>query len=251
MFYKKLALAVQKLYRLQVVANDSKTGIVHWSYDEETGPHQWHCLTSEFEVCGNGKRQTPIDITTSIKADLPPLKFDYRPIPLVIENNGHTIQVTADTGGVLKVGENSYQLLQFHSHTPSENAINGKRFDMVIHFVHQNIHGQLAVVSTLLEVGSTTNSAIDTLWKFMPQTPGEPQQHDIQIDINQLLPKEREYFTFEGSLTTPPCTEGVKWILLKQPLSISAAQLAQYRALYPENARPLQPLNGREILSSN
>jgi len=251
MLYKKLALAMQRLCYLPAMANATTNGAVHWGYDEETGPHKWDCLSSEFEICGNGKRQTPIDITTSIKADLPPLEFCYRPIPLTIENNGHTIQITADTAGHLKIGDDSYPLLQFHTHAPSENTINGKRFDMVIHLVHQDIQGRLLVVSNFLEVGDTANPFIDVLWEFLPQTPGEPQQHDVEIDINQLLPSGQDYFTFEGSLTTPPCTEGVKWVLLKQPSSISAEQLAQHNAVYQGNARPLQPLNDREIFSSN
>lgn len=223
-----------------------------WGYEGKTGPVYWDCLSEEYALCGNGKQQSPIDITESIKADLPPLTFNYHPIPLIIENNGHTIQITADKAGTLKIGENAYQLVQFHFHTPSEEAINGKRTNMVIHLVHQNIQGELAVVAVLLKTGNIANSCIETLWNLMPKTPGEAQHHEVQIDINQLLPtSQNDYYTFAGSLTTPPCTEGVKWVILKQTVSISPTQLAQYQAVYTENARPLQPLNDRKVLSSN
>jgi carbonic anhydrase len=123
---------------------------------------------------------------------------------------------------------------------------------MVIHLVHQNIQGELAVVAVLLKTGNIANSCIEALWNVMPKTPGEAQHHDVQIDINELLPTgQKDYYTFAGSLTTPPCTEGVKWVILKQTVSISPTQLAQYQAVYTENARPLQPLNDRKVLSSN
>ncbi|MCK5524058.1 MAG: carbonic anhydrase family protein [Thiomargarita sp.] len=223
----------------------------HWSYKGDTGPAHWGSLSEEYALCGNGKQQSPIDIVNSVKTDLPPLEFNYNPIGLTIENNGHTIKITTDKVGSLTIGENTYQLLQFHTHAPSEGAINGKRADMVIHMVHQNAQEKLAVVSVYLEKGETANPLIDALWKVMPKTPGEPQQHDVQIDVNQLLPEDKNYYTFEGSLTTPPCTEGVKWIILKQTMSISAEQLVQYQAVYPENVRPLQPLNDSEVFSSN
>ncbi len=248
--YKKLTAAIKRLCCLPIVATNGSNP-PHWSYEDKTGPTYWDCLSEEYALCGSGKQQAPIDITESTKADLPPLEFNYSPIPLIIENNGLSVQITAEKAGSLKIGDNAYQILQFHSHTPSEEAINGKRTDMVIHLVHQNIQGQLAVVALLLNVGDTPNPLIETLVQAMPKTPGEPQQHDIQIDINQLLPKDKNYYSFEGSLTTPPCSEGVKWVVLKQPISISAAQLAQYQAVHPENIRPLQPLNNRQIFSSN
>jgi len=245
MTYKKLATAAQRLFHLPIVPEKG-----HWGYEGKTGPAYWDCLSEEYALCGSGKQQSPIDITNSIKADLPPLIFNYHPIPLIIENNGHTIQVTA--AGTLKIGDNAYQLVQFHFHTPSEEAINGKRTDMVIHLVHQNIQGALAVVAVLLKAGDMPNSCIETLLRLMPKTQGEAQHHDVQIDINELLPMgQKDYYTFAGSLTTPPCSEGVKWVVLKQTLSISPRQLAEYQAVYTENARPLQALNDRKVLSSN
>jgi carbonic anhydrase len=244
MFYSKLISITQRLCCLPIVAD--------WGYKGKTGAAYWDCLSEDNALCGSGKQQAPIDITESIKAELPPLEFNYSPIPLFIENNGHSIQITADKAGSLKIGDNAFQLLQFHSHTPSEEAINGIRADMVIHLVHQNIQGQLAVVAVLLNVGDTPNPLIETLKVVgLPKILGKPLQHATQIDINQLLPKDKSYYTFEGSLTTPPCTEGVKWIILKQQQSISAEQLALYHALHPENARPLQQLNGRKVFSSD
>jgi carbonic anhydrase len=226
-------------------------GSAHWSYDGDTGPAHWGQLSEEYALCANGKQQSPIDITNSIKADLPPLVFNYNPISLTIENNGHTIKMKADKAGSLKIGENTYQLLQFHTHAPSESAINGKRADMVIHLVHQNAQSELAVVAVFFDTGEMANPLIGTLWNVMPKTQGKPQHHEVQIDINQLLPKEKDYYTFNGSLTTPPCSEGVKWVVLKQTVSISAEQLAQYQAVYTGNARPLQALNDRKVSSSN
>jgi carbonic anhydrase len=244
MFYSKLTAITQRLFCLPIVTD--------WGYKGKIGPAYWDCLADGYVLCGSGKQQAPIDITKSIKAELPPLEFNYNPIPLIIKNNGQTIQITADKAGSLKIGDNAYQLLQFHSHTPSEESINGRQADMVIHLVHQNIQGQLAVVAILLNVGNTPNPLIETLRTVgLPKIPGKPLQHATQIDINQLLPKDKSYYTFEGSLTTPPCTEGVKWVILKQQQSISAEQLALYHALHPENARPLQPLNDRQVFSSD
>jgi len=260
--YKQLAITTLAVLGLQMSTcladQDQKShgtnNTLHWSYEGETGVTHWSSLAKEYALCGTGKRQSPIDITNSITTDFPPLEFNYNPIPLIIENNGHTIKMMADKAGSLTIGDDTYQLLQFHTHAPSEGAINGKRADMVIHMVHKKAQEklELAVVAVYLETGKTANPLIDTLWKVMPTKSGKPQHHDdIEIDINQLLPQDKNYFTFNGSITVPPCFEGVKWIILKQPVSISADQLAQFHAVYPKNARPLQPLNGRKVFSSN
>ncbi len=255
----KLAIATIVALGLQVVAcnhetdHDTQKGhdSAHWSYEGKTGPTHWASLSEENALCGTGTQQSPIDITESTTSDLAPLTFNYSPIPLSIENNGHTIKVGADTAGLLKIGDDEYQLLQFHSHSPSEGAINGERADMVVHMVHKNTKDQLAVVAVFFKVGETANPVIDALWKVTPKTAGKAQQHETQIDIKQLLPDDLNYYTFDGSLTTPPCSEGVRWVILKQTVSISAEQLTQYQTLYPHNARPLQALNDRKVLSSN
>ncbi len=250
--YKKIAVATLAALGLQMSAYaHDENADTHWGYEGNTGPEHWGSLSEDYVACSTGTQQSPVDITSSVKADLPPLKFNYSPIPLIIENNGHTIKMSADKAGNLTIGEQVYQLLQFHTHSPSEGAVNGKRADMIVHLVHKSAQGELAVVAVFLEKGDTANPLIETLWNVMPKTPGKPQQHDIQIDINQLLPAEKHYYSLTGSLTTPPCSEGVKWVILKQPVSISGEQLTQYREVYYHNARPLQPLNDRQVLSSN
>ena len=251
MLLKQLAVTIITMTVLswQINCHSSET---HWGYEGETGPDNWGNLKAKYALCANGKQQSPIDIMNSVKAALPKLGFNYNSVSLAIKNNGHTIKMPVDKAGTLEVGDNSYKLLQFHTHTPSEGAINGERFDMVVHLVHKNAQGNLAVVAVLLKKGATANPLLASLWKVMPKTVGEAQHYvNVQMDIEQLLPKDKSYYTYTGSLTTPPCSEGVKWIVLKQPMSISAEQLAQYQAVYPHNARPLQPQNNRKILSSD
>jgi carbonic anhydrase len=252
MLYKRFVLVLAATLSLQTNAfAKEETSGDHWGYTGKTGPSHWAELSKEYAVCHDGHHQSPVNITKSVKAKLPPLEFNYHPIPLIIENNGHTIKVTTNKAGDLKIGEKTYHLIQFHTHEPSEEAINGKRSAMVIHLVHQDDNNHLAVVAILFDEGDTTNPLLDKLVKFLPKRPSEPQSHQELIDINQLLPTERDYYTYEGSLTIPPCTEEVKWIVLKQQMPIAAIDLIQYQKLYPRNARPLQPLNDREVLSSN
>lgn len=220
-----------------------------WSYKGKTGPKYWSCLSAKFAPC-NGQNQAPIDITKSMKANLPLLAFNYQPFLPIGEKNRHTLQVAADKAGHLKIGDDLYQLLQFHFHSPSEEAIYGKQTEMVVHLVHQNELGEFAVVALLINVGAK-NPFIETLWNAFLKAP-KPEQKDEQIDLRRLLPSgENHYYTFSGSLTTPPCSEGVRWFVLKQAAFISHEQLAQYLKIYRENARPLQPLNGRQVFSSN
>ena len=250
MFYKKLVLVLVTTLGLPTLTFAEETN-TEWGYTGKTGPSHWAELSKDNVLCHDGHHQSPINITKIVKAKLPPLEFNYHPVPLVIENNGHTIKVTADKAGDLKLGETTYHLMQFHFHEPSEEAINGKRSAMVVHLVHQDDNNHLAVVAVLVNESKTTNPLLKQLVKFLPKRPSEAKQHPQQIDINQLLPVKKDYYTFEGSLTTPPCTEGVKWIILKQHQPIAAKQLIQYQKLYPRNARPLQPLDDREVLSSD
>ncbi len=250
MLYKKIATIVLAITALQVSAGDFGHD-VHWSYSGDTGPEHWSHLSEKYATCDSGKQQSPINITNSNKADLPPLQFNYNSFPLAIINNGHTIDILTDAAaGSLVIGTDSYKILDFHSHSPSEGAIDGKHADMVMHLVH-SLSNKIAVVAVYFNKGEA-NPLLATLWSVMPKEVGDVQHHkDIQIDIKQLLPEDSNYYTYDGSFTTPPCTEDVKWVVLKQHMTISTEQLEQYNTLYSNNFRPLQPLNGRKVFSSN
>lgn len=222
----------------------------HWTYEGKEGPEHWGELDKSFSTCQLGHQQSPIDIQAPKPADLPAIQFAYQRAPLHIVNNGHTIQLNYAPGSFITVGDKKYQLTQFHFHHPSEEKISGKSFAMVAHLVHAAADGSLAVVAVLLDAGPA-NPVIGNVWPRLPDHEGAEQKFDdVQIDVNGLLPKDRKYFTFPGSLTTPPCTEHVTWFVLSTPTQISQAQADAFGKIYPHNARPVQPLNGRTILAS-
>lgn len=218
---------------------------VHWSYEGATGPDNWAKLKPEYAACGTGKRQSPIDIHDGAQLDLEPIRFDYRPSPLRIIDNGHTVQVNYAEGSSIMVSGVRYDLKQFHFHKPSEERVNGKMYEMVAHLVHQSAEGRLAVIAVLME-GGGPNEFLTGLWPYLPLESGrEIVPADVQVDIMTLLPHSHDYFTYMGSLTTPPCSEGVLWLVMKDPVPISAAQVSVFGKLYRINARPVQPANGR------
>ncbi|MBS1145666.1 MAG: Carbonic anhydrase, eukaryotic [Proteobacteria bacterium] len=219
---------------------------IHWDYEGMGGPENWAKLDPKNKVCATGERQSPIDIKDGIKVDLEPIKFSYRPSTFRIIDNGHTVQVEVGENSISLTGK-TYELIQFHFHRPSEEKVNGQRFDMVAHLVHKADDGQLAVVAVLLDRG-TENAFIQTLWNNMPLEKNLPvAPPNAQIDLNNLLPASRNYYTYMGSLTTPPCSEGVLWLVMKQPAQVSPEQIAIFSRLYKNNARPIQPLGGRLI----
>ncbi len=221
-----------------------------WGYSGSEGPSHWGELSPEFAACKTGHRQSPVNIAGAQSADLPAIQFDYKPSALHIINNGHTIEINYAPGSFIKIGDKRYELKQFHFHHPSEETINGKRFPMELHLVHSDAAGNLAVVSVLLEEGSA-NALIETLWGVAPKTAGPEKKDDsLQINVTDLLPANRGYFTFSGSLTTPPCTEGVSWFVLETPVMISSKQVATFAKIYPYDERPTQSLNGRTVLES-
>jgi len=224
----------------------------HWSYSGKTGPTHWAELDEHFKACGTGKSQSPIDIRSGAAhgAKLPPLTFDYQPNALHIVDNGHTIQVNVDRGSSLRFGGQSYELVQFHFHHPSEERVDGKGADMEVHLVHRNAKGELAVVAVLLRPGPV-NARVESLWRNLPkEKENEASPAGVHVNPAELIPPDHGYFTFTGSLTTPPCTEGVRWIVMKAPLTLSSGEIATFAARYPNNARPIQHLNGREILAT-
>ena len=228
---------------------DAKGHNPHWSYEGEYGPENWAAVKPEFNACALGKRQSPVHIqdTGTLQGPAEALQFDYRPSGGTVINNGHTIQVDLDRGNSLTVRGSTYQLLQFHFHHPSEEKVNHKGFSMVAHLVHKNDEGQLAVVAVLIDPGAA-NDMIHKVWTHMPLDGGDRVRMPAGlIDVNALLPTDQRYYQFIGSLTTPPCTEGVLWNVLKSPMTVSREQLRLFAQLFPNNARPVQALNGRVV----
>ena len=222
----------------------------HWSYSGDTGADKWGNLDKSFETSGIGQRQSPIDIRRTVLADLPPIQFAYKPVPLSIVNNGHSIRVDTPGAGEISVDGEAYELQQFHFHKPSEEKLNGKTYDMVVHLVHQSKAGKLAVVAVTMEAGKE-QSLIRTLWTHLPLEQNKPVTRvDVKINPSLLIPAKRTYYTFLGSLTTPPCTEGVLWLVLKSPMQVSKEQLAGFGTLYKNNVRPVQGVNNRLIKES-
>jgi carbonic anhydrase len=221
----------------------------HWSYEGETGPVHWGELEEQFAACGLGKHQSPIDITAPRRKRLPPVAFDYRPSPVTVIDNGHTVQVKVKPGSSITVGGEAFQLVQFHFHRPSEEKVKGRACAMDAHLVHQAADGKLAVVAVLLEAGAA-NALVDAVWTHAPKGHGESAPDALTVDPSRLLPASRGYYTFTGSLTTPPCSEGVRWIVLKSPVAISREQVTAFAARYPNNARPVQPLGDRLVEES-
>ncbi len=221
-----------------------------WSYEGTTDSSHWGKLDPAFAVCSTGHAQSPIDITGAKTADLPALKMDYQAVPLNIIDNGHSIQVNYPAGSTLTVGDHVYALKQFHFHHPAEEHVNGKKFDLVAHLVHADADGHLAVVAILFKEGAA-NPFLETIWKNIPSEKEKAMDvRGTKVNAEDLLPSNLGYYTFAGSLTAPPCSEGVTWFVLKATDKLSAAEVAAFAKYYPMNARPLQPINGREIKES-
>ena len=222
----------------------------HWAYEGDAGPKSWGGLKPEFTKCSTGLRQSPIDIRDGVKVQLDPVQIDYRPSSFRVIDNGHTVQVNVAAGNTIEVIGRRYELLQFHFHRPSEERINGRQFDMVAHLVHKDAEGRLAVIAVLLDRGSA-HPLVQTIWNNLPLEKGEEVPAKVALDMSVLLPTDRSYFTYMGSLTTPPCSEGVLWMVMKEPVQISADQIGVFSRLYPMNARPIQSASGRLIKESN
>jgi carbonic anhydrase len=224
----------------------------HWSYGGPEGPSHWAKLDAKYRLCGSGQAQSPVDIRLKAvyKGALPELDFEYRPAPFHITDNGHSVQVDVEPGSSLHVGTDRYELVQFHFHHPSEEEVDGKRFDMVAHLVHKDSKGALAVVAIPLKVGHE-NPLLATLWNKLPK---HSDHHTVAskqpINAADLVPSDHGYFSYTGSLTTPPCSEGLRWMVLKTPEEISKSQLDAFASRYPNDARPIQKLNGRHVIAS-
>lgn len=243
---KTLIVALTALFATGVMAAEQPH---HWSYNGKEGPEHWAQLDPGYETCALGHAQSPIDISHTTRASLPRIAFDYHASPAEVVNNGHTVQVNLSNAGGIEIDGKPYRLVQFHFHTPSEEHIAGRGFPMVAHFVHQAADGRLAVVAVLFKEGEK-NQALASVFNAMPTKAGDKVELGANFAPQTVLPQQQGYYAFAGSLTTPPCSEGVQWRVLKQPVELSHEQLALFQHLYAKNARPIQALNGREVLES-
>ena len=228
-------------------AQDQKSH-ANWGYSAADGAAHWADISPDYEACKVGAKQSPINIAAfKQNPDLQKLKVAYQPAPLVVVNNGHTVQVNFPPGSKFMSGETMYDLAQLHFHTPSEHYMDGAPYPMEMHLVHKSEKGELAVVGIMMKLGAE-NPTIQKIWQSIPASAGqENAPKDITISATDILPMQGMYYTYEGSLTTPPCSEGVKWHVLQNPIEISEAQLRAFQGLFPVNARPVQPLNGRVV----
>jgi len=227
-----------------------------WHYEGEEGPANWGKLSPKFATCGAGRAQSPIDIVNPASGADPGVTMQFAPAALRIAhhthvadgiNNGHTIQVNYEGGDTLTIGADKFELVQYHFHNRSEHTVKGAHFPMEMHLVHKSAAGKLAVIGVFIESGAH-NVAFDPIWGNLPKAKGEETHYpSVQVDVDALLPKNRTSYRYDGSLTTPPCTEGVKWIVMTTPIQLSAGQISEFTALIHDNNRTPQPLNGRAI----
>jgi carbonic anhydrase len=221
-----------------------------WDYSGDGGPERWSTLQPENAICASGLRQSPIDIRDGIKVQLDPVQFDYQPSGFRVVDTGYTVQVNVAAGNTIQIMGRRYELVGFNFRRPSEERVNGRGFDMGVHMVHKDMDGRLAVVAVMLTRGAA-QPVIQSVWNNLPLERNREVEAASLIDPYKLLPDDPRYITYMGSLTTPPCTEGVLWIVMKTPVQVSAEQIAIFSRLYPMNARPVQPDNGRLIKESN
>lgn len=223
-------------------------GDSHWTYSGSEGPEYWGELSPAFRACGDGRNQSPVNLTGFVEADLSPIVFNYEEGVSGIVNNGHTLKLDYKAGSSISVDGHRFELKQFHFHSPSENRINGKTFPLEAHLVHADKDGNLAVVAVMFEEGKA-NAALAKAWAHMPEKAGSPMNLPMHISAESLLPVSRDYYRFNGSLTTPPCSEGVLWLVMKDPVTASSEQIEKFRhAMHHDNNRPVQALNARVVL---
>lgn len=219
----------------------------HWGYEGEVGPEHWGELNPDWALCSTGEEQSPVDIPASAALNPDDILFGYDPSQLTIVNNGHTIQVNYDPGSTIEVGGKSYELKQFHFHALSEHTVDGVNTPMEMHLVHQAEDGQYAVVGVFINSGDA-NAAFEPIWANLPAEAGDPMAIDgVMVNADDLLPGERTYYRYNGSFTTPPCTEGVQWLVLNTSISLSEGQIGDFTAIVDGNYRPVLPMNDREF----
>ncbi len=228
--------------------NNSGHESKHWEYSGDESPEHWGELHKDYGLCSSGKNQSPIDLKNIIESDLAAIEFNYGTVVSDIVNNGHTVQANYAAGSSITLNGHSFDLKQFHFHTPSENHINGKSYPMEAHLVHADKAGNLAVVAVMFEQGDA-NSAMADLWKQIPKKAGDKNSLSSKVNVSNLLPANKDYYRFNGSLTTPPCTEGVVWLVMKNSVSVSKQQIETFsNVMHHTNNRPVQAINARPVL---
>lgn len=241
--------AALTLMALSARAEEARPGASpHWTYAGDTGPEHWGGLDAKFSTCASGVNQSPIDVSSTLDADLPALGIDYRGLGNEILNNGHTIQVNAAPGSILTLEGRSFELKRFHFHAPSENRVDGESFALEAHLVHADANGILAVIGIMYRLGDE-DPTLAQVFASMPKEAGARRALSSPVDAADLLPTSRDYFRFNGSLTTPPCSEGVRWVVMKEPLRVSKGQVEAFQAvMHGANNRPVQAVNARPVL---
>ena len=240
---------MKKVLFSTLVASSLAFASANWSYEGHTGPKYWGDLDKKFIMCKIGKNQSPIDINKQdlIKACLNPLKLEYNSKAKSVVNNGHTIKVSIEDGSYLYVDGKKFELKQFHFHTPSENTIDGKNYPMEAHLVHISKDGEIAVIGVMFKLGKE-NKALKKFQNSICSKVNKKKTISAYLNPSELLPKNRDYYRFNGSLTTPPCTEGVRWFVFKEPVEMSKEQLKIFSKIMGKNNRPTQPINARKVL---
>jgi carbonic anhydrase len=215
----------------------------HWGYTGEESPAHWGDINA---TCATGQAQSPIAFSkaaATTKGPFPKMTIDWHPVTGEAVDNGHSIQVNVPPGNFLTYGDTKYELKQFHFHSPSEHTVNGKHSAIEMHLVNQTPEGKTAVLAVFLTLGKD-NAALKPLFSNLP-TKDDPKK--VDIDLNALLPKDHTHFAYAGSLTTPPCTEGVQWLLMVTQSGVSQAQVDAFHTRYAANNRPTQPGHGRKV----
>lgn len=245
---KKLYAVIGASVLLATTAWASDPHKAHWGYMGEEGPAHWGDLSDAYETCREGMKQSPINISDAPHMDAESLSMSYKATPMDVVNNGHTIQVNYAAGSSMTVDGKTYQLLQFHFHSPSEHTYKGSPYPLEAHLVHKADDGSLAVVGVLIKEGAKDNPVLADVWAHMPREAGGTMKMDsMSVNVADLLPGKKAYWNYSGSLTTPPCSEGVNWFVMDKSVEASAAQVKQFLSVIHENARPVQPLNDRGV----
>lgn len=244
-----ITLSITFTHCTEKKSNDHEEYAKHWSYEGNTGPNYWGNLNPDYWLASHGKNQSPINIETEsvIKSDLPNIQFNYETSMLTIINNGHAIEVVPEQGGYIMIDEIKYDLLQYHFHSLSEHTIDGNYFPVEGHFVHRNAAGDLAVIGLMIENGEE-NKIFKPIWDKLPNKGSDTFELQTKINADDLLPIDRRSYQYSGSLTTPPCSEGVKWFILATPVEMSPEQIDAFKIIYKNNYRPVQALNARRVL---